>query len=77
MVLIFIVATTHYKNCDDVDPNLEKEIDQASDGVKSLYRMVRKAYDMIQMMKYGLEVERPLIETFLSDTMNIRNLQLH
>ena len=34
-------------------------------------------YIMIQMMKYGLEVEKYLIETSLSDTMNIRNLQLH
>ena len=45
MALIFVVATTHYEICDDVDPNLEKEINQASDGVKMLYRMVRKAYD--------------------------------
>ena len=34
MALILVVATPHYEICDDVDPNLEKEINQASDGVK-------------------------------------------
>ena len=45
MALILTVATTHYEVFDDIDPSLEIEINQVSDGVKILYRMTTKTYD--------------------------------
>ena len=45
MALILVVSITDYEVSDDVDPSLENETKQASDGIKMIYRMTRKAYD--------------------------------